>query len=48
MLRMTTVQKFVKGDKSVGLSPVPLIVGISATPDRFYAVLRKRTARSTR
>jgi type III restriction enzyme len=38
--RLTIVQKFVKGDKAVGLSPVPLIVGISATPDRFYAVLR--------
>jgi type III restriction enzyme len=37
--RMTIVQKFVKGDKSVGLSPIPLIVGISATPNRFYAVL---------
>jgi hypothetical protein len=39
--RMTIVQKFVKGDKSVGLSPIPLIVGISATPDRFYAVLKE-------
>ena len=38
--RLTTVQRFVKGDRSVGLSPVPLIVGISATPERFYTVLR--------
>src|SRR5260370_14466674 len=38
--RLTIVQKFVKGDKAIGLSPVPLIVGISATPERFYAVLR--------
>ncbi len=38
--RMTTVQKFVRGDKSVGLSPVPLIVGISATPQRFLDVLK--------
>lgn len=38
--RLTTVQKFVKGDTSVGLSPVPLIVGISATPERFFAVLK--------
>ncbi len=38
--RLTTVQKFVKGDQSVGLSPVPLIVGISATPERFFAVLK--------
>jgi type III restriction enzyme len=37
--RLTTVQKFVKGEKSVGLSPVPLIIGISATPDRFFKVL---------
>jgi type III restriction enzyme len=39
-VRLTTVQKFVKGDKPIGLSPVPLIVGISATPERFYAVLK--------
>ena len=38
-VRLTIVQRFVKGDRSVGLSPVPLIVGISATPARFYAVL---------
>jgi type III restriction enzyme len=38
--RLTTVQKFVKGDTTMGLSPVPLIVGISATPERFYAVLK--------
>lgn len=37
--RMTTVQKFVRGDASLGLSPVPLIVGISATPERFNKVL---------
>jgi type III restriction enzyme len=39
--RRTIVQKFVIGDKTVGLSPIPLIVGISATPDRFYAVLKE-------
>jgi len=38
--RLTIVQRFVKGDKSVGLSAVPLIVGISATPERFLAVLK--------
>src|SRR5262249_42068750 len=38
-VRLTIVQRFVKGEKSVGLSPIPLIVGISATPERFYAVL---------
>jgi type III restriction enzyme len=38
-VRLTTVQKFVKGEKSVGLAPIPLIIGISATPERFNAVL---------
>jgi type III restriction enzyme len=38
-VRLTIVQRFVKGEKSVGLSPIPLIVGISATPERFNAVL---------
>ncbi len=37
--RLTIVQKFIKGDPTAGLSPVPLIVGISATPDRFNKVL---------
>jgi len=37
--RLTIVQKFVKGDASVGLPPVPLIVGVSATPERFSKVL---------
>lgn len=39
-VRLTTVQKFVKGDTTIRLSPVPLIVGISATPERFYDVLK--------
>lgn len=38
-VRLTIVQRFVKGEKAVGLSPIPLIVGISATPERFNAVL---------
>jgi len=37
--RLTIVQKFIKGDATLGLSPVPLIVGISATPERFNKVL---------
>jgi type III restriction enzyme len=41
--RLTTVQKFVKGDATLGLSPVPLIVGVSATPERFKKVLEQTT-----
>lgn len=39
--RMTTVQKFIRGDAALGLSPVPMIVGISATPGRFLKVLEQ-------
>jgi len=35
----TIVQKFIFGDSALGLSPVKLILGISATPARFAAVL---------
>ena len=35
----TIVQKFVKGSSEI--SPVPLIIGISATPERFEKVLEK-------
>ena len=39
---LTTVQKFVRGDATLGLSPVPLIVGVSATPrQRFNKVLER-------
>lgn len=41
--RLTTVQKFVKGDSTLGLSPVPVIVGVSATPERFNKVLAQTT-----
>ena len=41
----TIVQKFVKGSSEI--SPVPLIVGISATPERFEKVLEK-TGRTKR
>lgn len=33
------VQKFIFGDPAVGLSPVKIIIGISATPERFARVL---------
>lgn len=39
--RLTTVQKFVRGDMTLGLSPVPLIIGVSATPERFNKVLEQ-------
>jgi type III restriction enzyme len=39
----TIVQKFIFGDPEVGLSPVKLILGISATPERFAKVLEKST-----
>lgn len=35
----TIVQKFIKGSSSDGLPPVPLISGISATPERFQRVI---------
>lgn len=40
------VQKFIKGDPDVGLEPVPLILGISATPDRFTTLLDTQTDRT--
>ncbi len=35
----TIVQKFIFGDPAVGLSPVKLVIGISATPERFARVI---------
>jgi type III restriction enzyme len=35
----TIVQKFIFGDPTVGLSPVKLVIGISATPERFAKVI---------
>ena len=35
----TIVQKFIFGDPAVGLSPVKIVVGISATPERFARVI---------
>jgi type III restriction enzyme len=37
--RFTTVQRFIKGDPNVGLPAVPMIVGVSATPERFQKLL---------
>ena len=35
----TLIQRFIKGAPDVGLSPVPLVIGMSATPARFHKVL---------
>ena len=33
------MQKFILGDKSVGLSPMPLVIGMSATIERFNSLI---------
>ena len=43
----TIVQKFIFGDRAVGLSPVKLVIGLSATPERFARVI-EGSARATR
>jgi type III restriction enzyme len=35
----TLVQRFIKGAPEMGLAPVPLVIGMSATPARFNKVL---------
>jgi type III restriction enzyme len=35
----TLIQRFIKGAPEMGLSPVPLVIGMSATPARFNKVL---------
>ncbi len=35
----TLIQRFIKGAPEVGFSPVPLVIGMSATPERFHRVL---------
>jgi type III restriction enzyme len=35
----TLIQRFIKGAPEKGTSPVPLVVGMSATPERFHKVL---------
>jgi type III restriction enzyme len=35
----TLIQRFIKGFPDVGISPVPMVIGMSATPERFHKVL---------
>jgi type III restriction enzyme len=35
----TLIQRFIKGAPEMGLSPVPMVIGMSATPARFNRVL---------
>lgn len=35
----TIVQRFINGASEVGLSPIPLVIGMTATPERFHRVL---------
>ena len=35
----TTMQKFIKGSKADGLSPFPVVIGMSATSERFTALV---------
>lgn len=37
--RTTIMQKFIVGSESDGLSPIPLVLGMSATPQRFTTLL---------
>jgi type III restriction enzyme len=39
----TIVQKFIFGEPVVGLSPIKIIIGISATPERFVRILEGST-----
>lgn len=43
----TIIQRLIRGAPEVGLSPVPLVIGMSATPERFQRVLQgaQRTTR---
>ncbi len=43
----TLIQRLIRGAPEVGLSPVPLVIGMSATPERFRRVLQgaQRTTR---
>jgi type III restriction enzyme len=35
----TLIQRFIQGSPEVGISPVPMVIGMSATPERFHKVL---------
>lgn len=37
----TLMQRFVLGEPGVGLPPIPMVIGMSATPERFKALLGK-------
>ncbi len=37
------VQRLIKGDAAVGIAPIPLVLGISATPGRFTSLLEDTT-----
>lgn len=41
--RTTIMQKFILGSEADGMPPVPLVVGMSATPDRFNQLLGNTT-----
>ena len=38
--RKTIVQRFIKGDSGRGMPAVPIIIGVSATPERFKELLK--------
>lgn len=40
----TIMQKFIKGSAEDGLSPAPLVIGMSATPERFNALVTGTTS----
>ena len=46
--RATTImQKFILGSESDGLNPMPLVIGMSATSERFHALIVKATDSTT-
>ncbi len=40
----TIMQKFIKGSAEDGISPAPLVIGMSATPERFNALVKGTTS----
>lgn len=43
--RATTImQKFIKGDSVLGLPAMPVVIGLSATPERFNALVKGTTS----
>ena len=43
----TIMQKFILGSKEDGLSPMPLVIGMSATSERFHALIANATNSTT-